>query len=189
MVRRSCAGWVSFLAWLTSFATAGAAAQHRETFNYSFDVDSGESRYFEIPTKEAGARLRVEFEVRSPQRFPGIRVAVEKQDQFERLRQHQPHQDLAFLSYRREGTLQVQLPESGRYAVVINSPPETHRRCRVEMDVTLTTGPDPETLPVSYASPRTRLIVVTASLGGFVLILLLSGRALWRAARRSLRLF
>jgi hypothetical protein len=159
------------------------AAQHKETFNYSFDVDPGDSRYFEMPTKEANARLHVEYEVQWPQRTRGVRVMVHSAGEFEKMRQNQAHQEIASLDYQKEGKLDIHLPSPGRYVVVIANRREARRRCRVEMDVTLTTGPEPETLPVSYASPQTRKIVITASLAGFALILVISGRALWRATR------
>lgn len=184
MVRR-LSGHLVIILGLSLIRTAALhAAQHQESFNYSFDVDPGEWRYFDMPTKESNARLRVQYEVQWPQRTRGVRVLVESEEQFERLRQNQPHQETASLPYQREGTIDVRLPSPGRYVVVIENGAETRRRCRVEMDVTLTTGPEPETLPVSYASHQTRLAVVMTSAAGFVLILVFSGRALWQATRR-----
>ena len=172
--------------WLLLAFLAGplTAAQHRETFTYSFDIDPGEARYFDVTSREADSRLKVQFEVQSPQNPPPVRVAVQSEEEFRRFREHQPHREISSSPPQKEGTLKTRLPEAGRYIVVIENRMERRRKCRVEMLVVLMTGPEPETLPVEYASPRKRLIVVTVSVACFLLILALSGKALWRAAHR-----
>ena len=165
-------------------ALPASAAQHKETLIYSkFDIDPGEWRYFEFPSKEKDARLRVQFEAQSHQKTSGVRVALQSEEEFRKFRENRPHREISASGYRRDGTLRANLAEPGDYVVVIDNRMEGRRKCRVEMEVTLTTGPDPETLPVEYASPRKRLIVVAASLAGFLAILALSGQALWRATR------
>jgi len=170
---------VALLAW------AAPAAQRKETLIYSrFDVDPGEWRYFEFPAKAGEARLDVRFEVLSPKNAPGVRVAVLREGEFRRFRDNQPHQQVRTTTYRREGSLRTRLEEPGGYVVLIDNRQGERRRCRVDLEVTLTTGPDPETLPVRYASPQKRLIVVAASLFGFGVITGWAGRALWRTSRR-----
>jgi hypothetical protein len=86
-----------------------------------------------------------------------------------------------------------QLPRRGRHGEAgaghlrscSEGRPEGHRRSQVELDVKLLTGPDPETLPVAYASPRRRSVVVGVSLTVFAVILAWAGGALWRAAHSS----
>ncbi len=168
-------GW-----WLASTL---AAAQHKETFTYNFDLEPRETRYFEVTSKEKDARLRVQFEVQSPQNAAGVRVALLSAEQFQELREQRAHGEITSTAYLREGNLRTRLAEPGRYVVVIENQME-RRRCRLEMEVVLTTGPEPETLPATYASPQKRLIVVSASVAGFLLILALSARALWRATRK-----
>lgn len=168
--------------WFLTLPAPLRAAQHKETSSHSFDVDPGEPRYFEMPAKEANARLHVQYQVQWPQKTRGVHVLVESEEQFQHFRKNRPHREIASLDYQKEGTLDVHLPSPGLYMVVVESA-EVRLRCRVEMDLTLTTGPEPETLPVSYVPPRTRLIVVSTSLAGFALILIFSGRALWRATR------
>ena len=160
------------------------AAQRRETLIFSrFDIDPGEWRYFEFPSKERDARLQVHFEVQSPQRSSGVRVAVLSERDFRQLRDNQAHSEISSTGYRKQGDLRTRLSEPGGYAVVFDNRMEGRRKYRVEMEVNLITGPDPESLPVEYASPRKRLIIVTTSIAGFLLILALSGKALWRATR------
>lgn len=158
-----------------------AAAQRQETVIYSrFDLDSGERRRFDFPSKEHNARLDVRFEVLTED-APGVRVGV--------LREQAP---LAAAedarrrpnAYQRDGRWRARLPQPGGYTVYIDRREDGRRKIRVELDVTVTTGPDPETLPVAYASPRKRRIVIAVSLAGFLLIAGWSGRALWRAAQR-----
>ena len=162
-----------------------AGAQRKETLIYSrFEIDPGEWRYFEFPSKEKDARLQVQVDLQAPKNAPGVRVAVMNEEEFRRFRAGQPHRAIASSAYRREGNLRTRLAEPGGYAVIIDNRLEGRRKSRVEMEVTLTTGPDPENLPVDYASPQKRLIVVSVSLAGFLLILVLSGRALWRATRQ-----
>ena len=171
---------------LALMAWSAFAAQRRETLIYSrFDIDPGEWRYFEFPSKAADARLDVRFEVLSPKDSAGVRVAVQKEQDFRQFRENRPYAEISSSSYWKEGSLRTRLAEPGGYAVVIESRKESQRKCRVELEVSLTAGPDPESLPVSYASPRKRLIVVTVSLAGFLLILVLAGQALWRATRRQ----
>ena len=173
------------LAWLALLAWPLLAAQRHETLIFSrFDIDPGEWRYFEFPSKEKDARLQVHFEIQSPRRSSGVRVAVLGERDFRQLRENRPHREISSTGYRKDGDLRTRLLEPGSYAVVIDNRMEGRRKYRVEMEVNLITGPDPETLPVEYASPRKRLIVVTTSIAGFLLILALSGKALWRAARR-----
>lgn len=177
--------WAALPALALLLAAPLAAAQRRETLIYSrFDIDPGEWRFFEFPSKEKDARLQVRFEVQSPQNSSGVRMVVLTESEFQKLRQNQPHKEIRSTAYRRESELRTTLAEPGGYAVVIDNRLEGRRKYRVEMEVNLITGPDPETLPVGYASPGKRRIVVTASLAGFLLILALSGQALWRAARR-----
>jgi hypothetical protein len=172
------------LAMLALVAPA-QAAQHQETLIYSrFEVDPGEWRYFEFPAKEAVARLDVRFEVESSREAGGVRVRLLRDREFERFRQNQPAESLGATNYRRRGRLTAKL-ESGKYVVVVEGRPEGHRRSQVELDVKLLTGPDPETLPVAYASPRRRWVVVGVSLAAFALILGWAGGALWRAAHSS----
>ena len=160
-------------------------AQRKETLIYSrFEIDPGEWRYFEFPSKENDARLQVQVDVRAPKNAPGVRVAVMNEEDFRRFRAGQPHREIASSAHRREGSLRIRLSDPAGYVVVIDNRLEGRRKSRVEMEVTLTTGPDPENLPVDYASPRKRLIVVTVSLACFLLILVLSGRALWGATRQ-----
>lgn len=161
-----------------------AAAQHREELTYSFDIDPGEWRYFEFPVKEKDARLEVQFEARTNHGSPGIRVAVMSQEEFQRFRGNQPHQEIGASDYRARGTLKARLAEPGQYVVVIDNREKSQRRRHVEMESVLVTGPDPETLPVEYLSPEKRAVVVMVSAAGFLLILALAGRALWRATRR-----
>ena len=68
--------------------------------------------------------------------------------------------------------------------VVIDTRREGGRKSRVWMEATLTTGPEPEELPVTYASPRKRRVVVAASLAGFLAIVATAGQALWQAVKR-----
>src|SRR5262249_193089 len=152
-----------------------AAAQHKETFTYNFDLEPREMRYFEVTSKEKDARLKVQFEVQSSQNPAGVRVSLLSEEQFEQWRQQRPHGEITSTAYLREGNLRTRLAEPGRYAVVIENGLE-RRRCRLEMEVVLTTGPEPETLPATYASPQRRIIVVSASLAGFLVILVLSAR-------------
>ena len=151
------------------------AAQRKDTLVWSrFDLDPGERRRFELPTKTPEARLLIRFEVLSPKDAAGVRVIVGREQELGR-----PYQAT---SYRKEGSLRTKLAEPGSYVVAVENRRDP-RRSRVEIEVTLTSGPDPENLPVGYASPRKRLLVVSASVIGFLVILLLSGRALWRATR------
>ncbi|HYM13003.1 MAG TPA: hypothetical protein VEU62_19850 [Bryobacterales bacterium] len=165
-------------------ARAAAAAQHREELTYSFDIDPGEWRYFEFPVKEKDARLEVRFEARGRRPSPGVRVAVMAEGEFRRFRDNQPHQEIGATRYRAEGMLQARLAEPGQYVVVIDNGEKSQRRRHVEMESVLVTGPAPETLPVQYLSPEKRAVVTGASAAGFLLILALAGRALWRATRR-----
>ncbi len=160
-----------------------AAAQHKETFTYNFDLEPRETRYFEVISKEKETRLKVQFEVQTPTNAAGVRVALLSEEQFQQLRQQKAHGESISTAYLRAGNLRTRLAEPGRYIVVIENQLE-RRRCRLEMLVVLTTGPEPESLPVTYASPRARLIVVIASAAGFLLILALSARALWGLTRR-----
>lgn len=172
--------------WLLLSVWAATAAQRRENLIYSkFDIDPGEWRYFEFPAKEKDARLQVQFEVQSPPNSSGVRVTVETAEEFRKFRATQPHREIGASAYLRESTFRTRLPDVGEYVVVIDSRMENRRKYRVEMEVTLTTGPDPESLPVEYASARKRLIVVSASVAGFLVIVLLAGRALWRATRNK----
>jgi hypothetical protein len=173
--------WIALLL----VSVAAPAARRKETLIYSrFDVDPGEWRYFEFPSKAGEARLEVRFDVLSPKNGLGIRATLLSAGEFEKFREKQPHQDIQATSYRRAGSLRVRLSEPGDYVVVVDNRQDAQRRSRVDLEVTLTTGPDPESLPVAYASPRKRLIVVTLSLAGFAVIAGLAGRALWRATRR-----
>ena len=170
---------------MLALAAAVPAAQRQETLIYSrFEVDPGEWRYFEFPAKEAVARLEVRFEVESARDAGGVRVRLLRDREFERFRQNQPAESLGATNYRRRGRLTAKL-EAGSYVVVVEGRPEGHRRSQVDLDVKLLTGPDPETLPVAYASPRRRLVVVGVSLSVFAVILGWAGGALWRAARSS----
>jgi hypothetical protein len=170
---------------LAAVTTPAPAARRKETLLYSrFDVDPGERRYFEFPSKVGEARLEVRFDVASPRDGPGIRATVLSATEYEKFRDRLPHEPLQATTYRRTGSLSVHLTQPGGYVVVVENQEEAKRRCRVDLEVTLTTGPDPESLPVAYASPRKRLIVVTVSLAGFAVIAGLAGRALWRATRR-----
>jgi hypothetical protein len=161
------------------------AARRKDSLIYSrFDVDPGEWRYFEFPSKAGEARLEVRFEVLSPKDSVGVRVRVQRQAEFDKFRENRPHQDFQATSYLRHGALRAKLAPPGDYVVVVDNRREAKRRYRVDLEVTLTTGPDPETLPVAYASGRKRTVVVVTSIAGFLLILLVVGRALWRATRR-----
>ena len=170
---------------LLALTVTAPAAERQETLIYSrFEVDPGEWRYFEFPAKEAVARLDVRFEVDSSRDAGGVRVRLLRDREFERFRQKQPAEFLGATNYRRRGRLTAKL-EAGSYVVVVEGRPEGHRRSQVELDVKLLTGSDPETLPVSYASPRRRSVVVGISLAAFAVILAWAGGALWRAARSS----
>ncbi|MBI3666105.1 MAG: hypothetical protein HY236_07750 [Acidobacteria bacterium] len=163
-----------------------AAAAHRREFliDSQFDIDPGESLYFEIPSKQPEARLEVQFEVQGPRGSRGIRVAVLSERELQNFREKQPHHEIISTAYRQEGILRTRLGEAGGYAVIVDNRLEARRKSRVRLEAVLTTGPDPETLPVTYASPEKRLIVVSVSLAGFLIIVALSGQALWRATRR-----
>ena len=177
---RACAALL-----LIALAAWPAAAARRESVTGSrFHIDPGEWRYFEFPVKEANARLDVQFEVLSPKDAGGIRARVLREEEFRRFRSRQPHRDLGATSYEREGRWRARLADAGMYVVVIDNRAEERRRSRVQMEIALTTGPEPENLPVKYASPRRRSVVIAASLGGFLLIAGLWGKALWRATRR-----
>ncbi len=174
--------WAALLA--AALSGPAAAARRKDTLIYSrFDVDPGEWRYFEFPAKSPDARLEVKFEVLGAREVPAVRVAVLKQDDFDRFRERQPYTNFRATPYERQGTLRASLAETGDYVVVVDNR-QARRRARVDLEVTLTSGPDPETLPVAYASPRTRMAVVAASVAGFLLIVFVAGRALWRATRR-----
>jgi hypothetical protein len=170
---------------LAALATATWAAQRRETLIYSrFDVDPGEWRYFEFPAKEPMARLEAEFRVESQGEGHGIRLRVLTDEAFARFRAGQPAQHIEGTGYRRRGRFAVNL-EQGSYVLVAENRPEGDRRSRVELEANLITGPDPETLPVAYASPQRRMAVVGISLAAFAVILVWGGGALWRAARAN----
>jgi len=169
---------------LLFLAAAASGAQRRESLIYTqFDVDPGEKRYFEFPAKQPDARLEILFEVLSPNSPATIRAMVLGEKDFQRLRENRPHRLIDGTTYRKQGSMRVRLGEAGGYAVVVDSGEHSRGKTRVEMRVTLTTGPDPETLPVRYASPRRRLAVVSVSLAGFLIILALSAQALRRATR------
>lgn len=171
-------GLAIFLAW------PAAAARHRETLIYSrFDLDPGELRFFEFPSKEKDARLDVRFKVLQPKEG-AARVIVLSAKDFLSMRRNQAHRQMGATPYQQEARLRAKLAEPGEHIVMIHLRKETQRKSQVEIEVALTTGPDPASLPVQYASPRKRLIVVSVSLIGFLIIAGLSGQALWRAARR-----
>ncbi len=177
--RRVGTAAVLLLAW-----TASAAAR-RESLIYSrFDIDPGEWRYFEFPAKENAARLEVRVEVLSPEKASGVRVRILTEAEFQQLRAQKPHQEVHATGYRRQARLRTRLGEAGGYVVVIDNPHAEREKSRVELDVMLTTGPDPQDLPVAYASPRKRLVVIGLSLIIFLAIAGWSGRALLRAARQ-----
>ena len=174
-------------AWLMVWLAWPAQARQRREYLFSsrFDIDAGESRFFEFPSKEKGARLEVQFEAVSGRLSAGARVILLREREFRRFRAQQAYAEITSTEFAAEGSLRYRLEEPGNYALVMELPANSRRRNRVRLEVTLTTGPDPATLPASYASPRKRLVVVAASLTGFFLVLALSGRALLRAARRS----
>ena len=170
---------------LAILAWPAGAAQRKESLIYSrFEIDPGEWRYFEFPSKERDTRLEVQFEVQAPKDASGVRVAVMREQEFKLFRENQPHREISSTTFRHDGTLRTRLREAGGYAVVVDNRLEGRRKSRVRLEVALTTGPDPETLPVSYASPQKRLMVVSVSLMGFLIIVALTGQALWRATRR-----
>jgi len=175
----------ALLLMLLALPVAASTAQRQEALIYSrFEVDPGEWRYFEFPAKDPVARLEVRFEVESSRDAGTVRVRLLRDREFEHFRQHQSSESLGATNYRRRGRLTAKL-EPGSYVVVVEGPPEGHRRAQVELDVKLLTGPDPETLPVAYASPRRRWVVVGVSLAAFALIVGWAGGALWRAAHSS----
>lgn len=169
---------------LVTLAPPAAAARRKDTLNYSFDIDPGEWRYFEFPSKSGEAWIEIRFDVLSPKDSRGVRVAIQREREFDKFRENQPHQNFQVTSYQRSGNLRSRLTESGGYVVIVDNRREAKRRARVYLEVIVTTGPDPESLPVAYASPRKRWIVVTISLAVFAAMLLVFGRALWRATRR-----
>jgi len=175
---------------LATLAPPAGAARRKDTLIYSrFDIDPGEWRYFEFPSKSGDARLEVRFDVLSPKESQGVRVAVQKESEFDKFRENQPHQYFQTTPYQRSGNVRARLTESGSYVVIVDNRQEAKRRARVDLAVTLTTGPDPDALPVAYASPRKRWIVVSVSLAVFAAMLLVFGRALWRATRRPASLW
>ena len=175
---------------LAALAPPASAARRKDTLIYSrFDIDAGEWRYFEFPAKSGEARLEVRFEVLSPKESQGVRITVLKEREFDKYRENQPHQDFQTTPYQRTGSLRTKLTDPGGYVVIVDNRQETKRHARVDLEVTLSTGPDPDSLPVAYASARKRWIVVTVSLAVFAAMLLVFGRALWRATRRPASLW
>jgi hypothetical protein len=168
------------LGWLA----APAAAARRDSLIFSrFDIDPGEWRYFEFPAKQKDVRLEVQFEVLWPKGSEGVRVRLLSEPEFRRFRNRQTHQEIGSTPYQRDGRWRIRLAEPALYALVIEARPQDRQKSRVQFEVTLDSGPEPENLPVKYASPRTRLIVVSVSAAGFLLIVVLWGQALLRAVR------
>ncbi len=177
MSRGAIIALMALLAW-----PAGAA--RRESLTSSrFHLDPGEWRYFEVPVKEGNARLDVEFEVTSPKKAGGIRVRIFRDEEFQRFRSRQQHRTIGATGYDREGRWRARLADAGVYIVVVDNGAGERQKAQVRMDISLMTGPEPENLPVTYASPRKKQIVVTTSIAGFLVIVVLWGKALWRAAR------
>src|SRR5262245_38071958 len=137
---------------LTALSVAAPAAQHKDTVIYSrFDVDPGEWRYFEFPSKDPEARLEVSFEVENGNRERAVRVRVLQDHQFARFRQNEPAEAIGASPYRRRGGLATRVL-AGNYVVLVESRQGNSAPSRVQLDVSLLGGPDPETLPVAYAS-------------------------------------
>jgi hypothetical protein len=133
-------------------------------------------RAFGIPLPQRPARIECDFSVQRG--GSGVRVALLRREEFDRMSRDQGHRELAATAYQRSGGFTYAAPP-GDYVLVVDNRMEGRGPARVRLRVSLAfgaAGAEPRTL-----SARRRAVVIAVSVLVFAVIALFAGSKLRRA--------
>jgi hypothetical protein len=133
-------------------------------------------RSFDLELKQRPAIVDCRFAVRGG--GSGVRVALMRREDLERLRAGQGHHVLASTNFEQGGTLRVAVPP-GEYSLVLDNRLEGRGPAQVWVQASLVFAPGPPEARV--LSPQRRAVIVAASVLFFLTVVLIAGRRLRRA--------
>ncbi len=143
-----------------------------------YQVPANEWRYVEIALSRQAGVLRAAFEVEKQP--AGIRMALLRPADLDRLRNERPHGVLAATASGSSGRLWYPISQPGDYDIVLDNNGDSSAtvRLRVWLDSAGAGGP-----AVTFLSPRRQLTVILISFGVFFGVVTWSARRLWRTMR------
>jgi hypothetical protein len=140
------------------------------------EVPAAGWRTFDLEFRQRPAILDCRFSVHSE--GAGVRVALVRRGDLDRLRDGRGHRILAATGFEREGRLRAALPP-GDYSLLVDNRLEGRGPAEVWVKATVVFPPGaPE---ARVLSPERRAVVVATSLLLFLLVVLFAGRKLRRA--------
>lgn len=145
-----------------------------------YEIPRQEWKYTEIDLKQRAALVDATFHVETGS--GGVRVALLRRDDLERLRNQDPFGVLAATELARDGSLHYQVREPGDYVMVLDNR-SGMRPAAVRLHVWLDFA-DPSMPGVTLLSPARRLAVVLISCAVFFAVVTFSARRLWRVIKR-----
>lgn len=160
------------------FAAAGLAQEPAPMVltEDTYEVPAAEWRSFDLELKQRPATIDCRFAVRAG--GSGVRVALMRRVELERLRAGQGHHVLAATSFEQGGTLKAAVPP-GEYSLVLDNRLEGRGPAQVWMRTSLLFAPGPPEARV--LSMTRRAVVIASSLLFFLSVVLFTGRRLQRA--------
>jgi hypothetical protein len=172
---------VSFLVAQLALALLAAAAPPERLLlmDDTFEVPAADWRSLDLELRQRPAVIDCRFAVRHG--GSGVRVALLRLEDLDRLRAGKSHRVLASSSFEQGGKLHVAVPP-GRYSLLLDNRLEGRGPAQVWVQASLVfaTGP-----PIAAVlSPQRRAVVVALSLIFFIAVALFAGRKLKQALKQ-----
>ncbi len=165
---------------LVSALAATGAPNRLVVMDETVEVPAAEWRAFDLDLRQQPAWIDCRFSVRST--GSGVRVALLRRADVERMRDGQPHRILGTTDFQRAGLLRQAVP-AGDYSLVVDNRLEGRGPAEVYLQVGLLfvgPGPKPHVL-----SPARKAVVVALSILFFVAVAGFAGWKLLRAASQN----
>jgi hypothetical protein len=167
---------MTFLAWILLFA----ATSRVELVDETYTIPAANWRYIELELKQLPVTVLCDYEVASGS--AGVRLALMRRHDLERLRSGQPHGVLAATEPGARARLDHHIRAPGEYVLVLDNREEARSadvHLRVSLDFAARRAPG-----ITYVSPERRLAVILISFGVFFGIVTWSARRLLGAIRK-----
>jgi hypothetical protein len=157
------------------------ASQSVDLGDEFYQIPRDEWRFVPIDLKQQPAVVKASFEVKEGK--GQVRLALMRAEDFERLRNGEPHGALDITPPGASGSLVYRVTVPGEYVIVVDNRADGAQPASVRLGVTLVFSSNLSP-PVTGISRERQLAVVLISFAVFFGIVTVSARQLWRAIRR-----
>lgn len=142
----------------------------------TFEVPAAGWRSLDLELRQRSALIECRFAVSGG--GAGVRVALLRVEDLERLRAGQSHRVLASSGFEESGNLRLAVPP-GRYSLLLDNRLEGRRPAQVRVQTSVVFAPGSPA--AAELSPQRRALVVALSVVFFLAVALFAGRKLKRA--------